>query len=193
MSHTAHLTITLKKMGLNKTRMRKLGANYTFKENSARVLWGGVSIFFRYSPRLFYSWRNFLLRIFGARIGKGVKIFPSAKIMFPWNLEIADGTVVSWEVILYNLGKITIGSNTVISQYAHICAGTHEYTSEEFTLLKSSVEIGSKVWVAADAFVGPDVTVGDGVVVGSRSVVINDVPDHTVVAGNPARIIKKIM
>lgn len=171
--------------------MRQLGNNYTIKENINRVLWGVFSICFRYSPRLLYGWRNFLLRAFGAKIGKGVKIFPSAKIMFPWQLEIGDGTVISWGVILYNLGKITIGSHTVISQYVHICAGTHDYGSREFTLLKIPIAIGSNVWVAADAFIGPGVRVGDNTLVAARAVVIKDVLAETIVGGNPAKHLKK--
>jgi len=88
--------------------------NYTHREYVLRMLWGFVYVFFRYSPRLLYGWRNFILRIMGASIGRGVKIYPSAKIMFPWNLTIEDGAVISWGVNLYNLGKIEIGKNTII-------------------------------------------------------------------------------
>ena len=171
--------------------MSKLGVNYTFRENILRVLWSIFSVCFRYSPRLLYGWRNFILRMFGAKIGKGVKIFPSAKIMFPWNLEIGEGAVISWGVIVYNLGKITIGNQTVISQYTHICAGTHDYTSKDFTLLKTPIVIGSNVWVAADAFIGPTVNIGNGAVVAARSVVSKDVPENYIVAGHPAKKIKE--
>jgi putative colanic acid biosynthesis acetyltransferase WcaF len=166
-------------------------SNYTLKEYLLRFLWSLTWPFFRFSPRLLYGWRNFLLRFFGARIGKKVKIYPTAKIMFPWNLEIDARTVISWEVILYNLGKITIGSDTIISQYAHLCAGTHDHQSEDFPLLKLPVSIGNNVWIATEAFIGPDVKIGDNVVVGARSVVIKDIPDDLIVAGNPAKEIKK--
>lgn len=169
---------------------KKLGSNYTLKENILRVFWGMFSFFFRYSPRHFYAWRNFLLRLFSAKIGKGVKIYPSAKIMFPWNLEIGNKSVISWEVILYDLGTIKIGNNTIISQYAHICAGTHDYKTSKFTLLKTPVTIGDNVWIATDAFIGPGVIVGDNAIVAARSVVISNVPDNKVVGGNPAIQIK---
>ncbi len=131
-----------------------------------------------------------MLRVFGARIGKGVKIYPSANIMFPWNLEIGDRTVISWKVILYNLGKISIGSDTVISQYAHLCAGNHDYKSPDFKLLKTPVTIGNNVWIAADAFIAPGVNIGDQAVIYARSVVVKDVLENTVVGGNPAKLIK---
>lgn len=131
-----------------------------------------------------------ILRIFGAKIGKGVKIYPSADIMFPWNLEIGDRTVISWGVILYDLGKISIGSDTVISQYAHICAGNHDYQSPDFKLLKTPVNIGNKVWIAADAFIAPGVNVGNNSVVYARSVVVKDVEADTIVGGNPAKVLR---
>jgi putative colanic acid biosynthesis acetyltransferase WcaF len=137
-----------------------------------------------------YGWRNFLLRIFGARIGRGVKIYPSAEIMFPWNLEIGDHTVISWKVIVYNLGRITIGSGTIISQYVHLCAGNHDFKSPEFKLLKTPIVIGSHVWIAADAFVGPGVVVGNNAVVYARSVVVKDVQESAIVAGHPAVVLE---
>ena len=127
------------------------------------------------------------MRLFGAQIGKRVKIYPSADIMFPWNLEIGEGTVISWKVIVYNLGKITIGHDTIISQYVHICAGNHDFKSPDFTLLKTPVTIGNHVWIAADAFIAPGVNIGDHSVIYARSVVVKNIPDNTVAAGHPAK------
>ena len=165
---------------------------YSNKEILLRVVWGIVEpLFFRYSPRLLYGWRNLLLRIMGARIGKGVQIFPSARITAPWLLEIGDHSVISWGVKIYNLGKITIGHDTVISQYSHLCGGTHDYESETFTLMRTGLTIGSHAWIAADAFIGPGVRVDDHAVVAARAVVIRDVHRGEIVGGNPARVLKK--
>ncbi len=155
-----------------------------------RVLWSLCWPLFGISPRLFYGWRNLILRFFGAKIGKGVKIYPSAKIMFPWILEIGDHTVISWGVILYNLGKITIGSNTIISQYTHICAGNHDHPTPDFKLLKTPITIGNHVWIAADVFIAPGVVIGDHAVVYARSVVVKDVSENSIVGGHPAEVIK---
>jgi putative colanic acid biosynthesis acetyltransferase WcaF len=137
-----------------------------------------------------YGWRNLILRIFGAKIGKGVKIFPSAIITYPWLLEIGDGTVISWGVKIYNLGKISIGKRTVISQYAHLCGGTHDIQNDDFKLLRTGLSIGDGVWVAADAFIGPGVIVGSNSIIAARSVVVKNVEDNLVVGGNPAKKIK---
>jgi putative colanic acid biosynthesis acetyltransferase WcaF len=155
---------------------------YTNKEVFLRLIWGLV----------LYGWRNFVLRIMGAKIGKGVKIYPSAKIMFPWLLSVGDGSLISWGVKVYNLGHISIGSNTIVSQYAHLCGGTHDYRSPNFTLLRKGLTIGSRVWICADAFIGPGITVGERVVVGARAVALKNVPANSIVAGNPAIVVGNV-
>jgi putative colanic acid biosynthesis acetyltransferase WcaF len=163
---------------------------YSNKELFLRVVWACVEfLFFRFSPRLLYGWRNLILRSMGARIGKNVQIFPSARIMFPWLLEVGDHAIISWDVKVYNLGKISIGRHTVVSQYVHLCGGTHDFRSPVFTLLRTGLTIGNNVWIAADAFIGPGVVVNDGAVVAARAVVIKEVTRGTIVGGNPAIVI----
>ncbi|MDD2798966.1 MAG: putative colanic acid biosynthesis acetyltransferase [Bacteroidales bacterium] len=165
---------------------------YSKKEILLRIIWGVVQpTLFRLSPRLFYSWRNFLLRLMGAKIGKGVQIFPSVDITFPWLLEVGDKSVIAWNVKVYNLGMIKIGKQTIISQNAHLCGGTHDITHPGFVLKRTGLTIGNKVWIAADAFIGPNVTVGDNSIVAARAVVIKDVDSQSMVGGNPAKLIKK--
>jgi len=164
---------------------------YTRKDIVGRLLWSFVRPFFSFSPRTFFGWRRFLLRLFGAKVGKDVHIYNSSIIYIPWNLEIGDWSCISEHVYVYNLGKITIGSKTTISHRVHICAGTHDYSKGAFPLIKSPIMIADNVWICADSFIGPDVTVGEGAVVGARAVVMKDVEPWVVVAGNPARAIKK--
>ena len=166
---------------------------YSTKEVIQRIVWAIVRpVFFSLSPRMFYSWRVFVLRSMGATIGNNVQIFPSARIMFPWLLTVQDNVIISWDVKVYNLGRITIGSDTIISQYAHLCGGTHDFTSSEFTLLRTGLTIGKNVWIAADTFIGPGVSIGDNSVVGARAVVLKDVEPNTLVGGNPAKPIRTI-
>lgn len=156
-----------------------------------RVLWAMVHPFFRFSPRIFFSWRCFLLRRFGAKVGKAVHIYNSATIYMPWNLEMGDWSSIGEHAFIYNLGKVIIGSRVTISHMTHLCAGTHDYENKILPLLKLPIVIKDYAWICADAFIGPGVTIGEGAVVGARAVVVKDVEPWSVVAGNPAVFIKK--
>ena len=164
--------------------------NYTRGEVAARVLWAFAYPLFRLSPRPCYAWRRWLLRRFGARIGCDVNIHNTVKIQYPWLLEVGDFSAVGDQARIYNLGKISIGSRATVSQLAHLCAGTHDYTSPNMTLVKSPITIGDDAWICADAFIGPGVAIGDGAVVGARAAVFKDVPPWSIVGGNPAQFIK---
>ena len=164
---------------------------YTAAEQFRRVLWGFGKLLFRFSPRPCFGWRRFVLRCFGAKIGAHVNTYPSTRIYFPWNLTVGDWSAIGEDALIYNLGPVTLGEKVTVSHRAHLCAGTHDYTRLDLPLLKPPIVIGNQAWICADAFVGPGVTVGEGAVVGARAVVVKDVEPWTVVAGNPARVIKK--
>lgn len=164
---------------------------YTRKEQLLRVLWSFAVPFFRFSPRICFGWRSFLLRMFGAKVGSETHIYSSATIYMPWNFEIGDQSSVGEHAYIYNLGKITIGNRTTISQRAHLCAGTHDFTDPALPLLKPPIVIKDQAWVCADAFVGPGVIVGEGAIVGACAVSVRNVESWDIVAGNPARVVRK--
>lgn len=161
------------------------------KSKVAVQLWWIVqATFFRWSPQIMYGWRRFLLRAFGAKIGKGVIIRSSAQITYPWKISIGDYSWIGDEVVLYSLGDIEIGSNTVISQRSYICTGSHQYNSEGFNIYAKKISIGNKCWLATDVYIAPDVTIGDATIVGARSSVFKDLPPNKVCKGNPAKPFK---
>ncbi|MGK6351564.1 WcaF family extracellular polysaccharide biosynthesis acetyltransferase [Parapedobacter sp. DT-150] len=164
------------------------GASFSLSNRIMRAVWGLVYlVLFRYSPRPFHGWRTLLLRLFGAKIGRGVHVYPRVKIWAPWNLEIGDESGVANGVNLYSQGKITIGKRAVLSQGAYICAGTHDYTKKGFPLVTKPIVIEDHAWIAAEAFIHPGVTIGEGSVVGARSVVTKDTPPWMVCSGFPAK------
>lgn len=167
--------------------------NYNIQNKLKRMIWN-IFCFLFYRPfvtPLFNKWRIFVLKCFGAKIGKGSIIYASTQIWAPWNLTIGKKTCVGPHVILYNPGKIIIESQVAISQYSYLCTATHDYNSPRRTLFWKEIIIKDKVWIAADAFIGPGVTIGEGAVVGARAAVFKDVEPWTVVGGNPAKFIKK--
>lgn len=168
------------------------GPSFSLKNRIGRTIWGWVyTLFFRYSPKPMHSWRTFLLRLFGAKVGKGVHVYPKVNIWAPWNLELSDQSGVANGATLYSQGKITIGKRVTISQGAHLCAGTHDHTQPGFPLLTKPIIIEDNVWVAAEAFIHPGITIGEGCVIGARSVVTKDMPPWMICAGNPCIPIKR--
>lgn len=168
------------------------GASFSLKNRLTRVLWNLINfLFFRFSPRPFHKWRILILRIFGAKIGKGVHVYPKVNIWAPWNLILMDECGIANGSTLYSQGKITIGKRTVISQGAHLVAGTHDYTKLGFPLFTKPITIGDYVWIAAETFIHPGIEIADGCVVGARSVVTKNMPAWMVCSGHPCIPIKK--
>ena len=111
----------------------KVPDNFRGKSKIIIQLWWIIqATLFRASPQVLYGWRRFLLRCFGAEIGKGVIIRPSTQITYPWKVTIGDYSWIGDDVVLYSLGEIIIGKNTVISQKSYICTGTHDYSKIDF-------------------------------------------------------------
>jgi putative colanic acid biosynthesis acetyltransferase WcaF len=137
-----------------------------------------------------YGWRRFLLRSFGATIGKNVILRPTVSITYPWKVKIGDHAWVGDEVVLYSLGEITIGAHTVISQRSYICTGTHNPNEIAFDISSHRITIESQCWIATDVFIAPGITIGRGTLVGARSSVFKDLPAGKICLGNPAIAIK---
>lgn len=157
-----------------------------------RALWGITwLLLYRPSPKPFHAWRRFLLRLFGAKVGRGVHPYPSAKIWAPWNLILSDYSCLGEAVDCYSVAQITIGPHATVSQYSYLCTASHNFEEPDMPLTTAPITVGEGAWITADVFVGPGVNIGAGAVVGVRSTVLRDVEPWSVVAGNPARFIKK--
>jgi putative colanic acid biosynthesis acetyltransferase WcaF len=166
----------------------KTPENFRAKSKITVQLWWIVyAMLFRPSPQIMYGWRRFLLRLFGAKVGKKVILRPTTQITYPWKVSIGDYSWIGDDVVLYSLGTIVIGSNSVISQRSYICTGSHDYLSEGFDIYAQNITIGSKCWLATDVYVAPSVQIGDGTVVGARSSVFKDLPANKVCMGTPAK------
>lgn len=166
------------------------GSKFSSGNKVARALWGVVwLLLFRPTPRPLHEWRCMLLRLFGAQIGDGVRIYQSARVWAPWNLVMEDGSCLGDEVNCYCVDLVHLCKGATVSQYSFLCTASHDYSHRSLPLVTAPINIGVDAWVTADVFVGPGVSVGEGAVVGARSTVVKDVPPWTVVAGSPPRAI----
>jgi len=163
------------------------------REVAARALWRVIeATLFRWSPRPWHGFRARLLRAFGADIAhpSRVVIFPTAQVVYPWKLRLADRAMVGPHVLIYNLAPVALEYGANLSQYCHLCAGTHDLTRWSMPLVARPILIGANAWLAAEVFVGPGVTVGELCVVGARSVVMRDLPPRQICVGSPCRPLK---
>jgi len=157
----------------------------------ARILWQVCwLLFFRPMPWIWHAPRRILLRLFGARIGRGVKIMPSVRIWAPWNLTVGDAASVAASVDLYNVAPIELGAHSTVSTRAFLCTATHEVDHANMPLVTASIRVGAGAWVCAEAYVHPGVTIGADAVAGVRAVVLHDVAPRQIVAGIPARLLR---
>jgi len=158
-----------------------------------RALWNVVyELFFRpFVTKIFNPWRLFILRIFGAKIHPQARVYASAQIWAPWNLEMHKNACLGPKVICYNPGKIIVEEDATVSQYAYLCAASHDINSADLKLVTAPIIIKKKAWIGARAFVIMGVSIGEGAIVGATASVYKDVEPWTVVGGNPAKFIKK--
>jgi len=131
--------------------------------------------------------RRGLLRLFGARIGKGVVIKPGVRVKYPWRLDIGDFTWIGEDCWIDNLDQVTIGDNACLSQGVYLCTGNHDWKDPAFALRTAPIRIGAGAWVAARASLAPGVSVGECAIAGFGAVVTREIPPFEIHAGNPAK------
>lgn len=127
--------------------------------------------------------------MFGATVGVGGRIKPRVCITYPWNLTIGDHCWLGEELWIDNLAKVLIGDHVCLSQGVYLCTGNHDYRRPTFDLRLGSITIHSEAWIAAKSVLAPGVIIGTGAVVSLAAVVLDDVPQRSIVRGNPAYVV----
>ena len=178
---------------MNKSDLSQYTSDFGLQNKLYRLVWNvSYLLLFRPFPgRLFKTWRNLVLRLFGAELHPSAHIYASVKIWSPRNLKLGAFSTLGPKVDCYNQGRISIGDHSIISQKSYLCASTHDFEQADFPLICKPILIGDSVWVAADVFIGPGVQLGEGVVIGARAAVFKNIDAWTVAGGNPAQVIKK--
>ncbi|HZG26640.1 MAG TPA: WcaF family extracellular polysaccharide biosynthesis acetyltransferase [Chitinophagaceae bacterium] len=159
-----------------------------------QLLWFVVNAFFFINPLNPSSGiKVWLLRIFGAKIGKHVVIKPSVNIKYPWLLAIGDNTWVGEKVWIDNLCEIVIGKNVCLSQGAMLLTGNHDYTRVTFDLVVQQIRLEDGVWIGSRATVCPGVSCESHSVLTTLSVATRNLSAYGIYQGNPAKEVRKRM
>ena len=164
------------------------GPSFSLRHRLFRAGWiVAWAVLARWTPPPLHAWRRLVLRLFGARLAPGVRVYASARVWYPPHLAMGPHSSLGPHAVCYAMDRVTIGAYATVSQGAQLCGGTHDVDGRDFQLVTRPIAIGDHAWIAADAFVGPGVTVGEGAVLGARGVAFSDLAPWTIYAGNPAR------
>lgn len=155
-----------------------------------RAAWYLVNRVFFISYFPFYSVKIFFLKMFGARIGKGVIVKPHVNIKYPWRLSIGNYSWIGEGAWIDNLDDVVIGDNCCISQGALILCGNHNYKKPSFDLMMSKIVLEDGVWIGAKSIVCGGVYCKSHAVLAAGSVAVDTLEEYSIYRGNPAVKIK---
>ena len=156
-----------------------------------RFVWYFINVWFLKSSLFpFYGFKVFLLRLFGAKIGKGVLIKPNVNIKYPRMLTIGDHVWIGENVWIDNLAAVTIANNCCISQGALLLCGNHNYTDPHFGLMVKPVILEEGVWIGANTVVAGGSILRSHAVLTAGSVCSGEAEAYGIYCGNPAVRIK---
>ncbi|MBQ6187227.1 MAG: hypothetical protein IJK49_04720 [Prevotella sp.] len=141
---------------------------------------------FKPSPHIASRWRVFLLKCFGAKIGKGCYIGSSVDITRPWLLVIGDRVAIDDGCWLST--PITIKNNASIAKCCMIMSGGHDVRARGFNHQAKPIIIGPSSFIGAGCYINAGVTIGQFACIGARSFVFKSVPENTIAFGNPCQV-----
>ncbi|BAY22219.1 maltose transacetylase [Calothrix sp. NIES-2100] len=138
--------------------------------------------------------RLIIQELFG-RVGKKVSIVPPFHCDYGSNIYAGDRLYMNYGCVILDCNTVHIGDNVLCAPHVQIYTAYHP-TEPEIRLtgkeLAAPVKIGNNVWIGGSAIICPGVTIGDNTTIGAGSVVVKDIPNNVVAAGNPCRIIRHL-
>lgn len=168
-----------------------VGPTFSLANRLRRAMWQICwLVLARWTPPPLHKIRIWLIRLFGGRVSYQAYVYPDVHIWAPWNLGMERHATLGRGVICYNMARVDLAEKAVVSQFVHLCTGTHNYLDPRFPLYARPIRIGRRAWVCANAFVGPGVTLGEGAILGAAGVATKDLPPWTIHVGNPAVQVK---
>lgn len=156
-----------------------------------RLLWYIVSfVFFQSSWNVSSKLKLFWLKLFGAKLGRGVVVKPNVIIKYPWMLSIGNYCWIGEKVWIDNLAPVTLEDNVCLSQGALLLCGNHNYKSSSFDLIVKPIYLKEGSWVGAKSSVAPGVIFESHAVLSMGSVATKNLEAYSIYSGNPAMKVK---
>ncbi|MEO8795272.1 MAG: WcaF family extracellular polysaccharide biosynthesis acetyltransferase [Daejeonella sp.] len=149
------------------------------------------TVFFRSGLIPFSSLLVGILKLFGSKIGRDVRIKPFVNIKYPWKLTVGDHTWIGENCSIENLAEVTIGANVCLSQACMILTGNHNYKLSSFDLITMPVNIEDGAWIGAKSVVCPGITVGSHAILTVNSTANKHLEAYHIYQGNPAVKVRK--
>lgn len=176
-----------------KTQLKKKFDKKDYERGASSLkllIWYFISVMFIRSGIIpFSSVIVWIVKLFGAKIGKDVRIKPGIYIHYPWKLTLGNHSWLA-ECRIENLAEVSIGNNVCVSQQAMLLTGNHNYKSVGFDLITKPIILEDGAWIGANATVCPGITVKSHAVLTVGSVATKDLEAYSIYQGNPAVKVK---
>ncbi len=179
---------------MNKTDLSKFNNSWYYPGAGIIkcTIWYFLNAFFLLNPSNPFSFiKKILLKMFGAKIGKGVVLKPSINIKYPWRLVVGNNVWIGENVWIDNLEDVIIGNNVSISQGAMLLCGNHDYKKETFDLITGKITLEDGVWIGAKSIVCPGIICKSHSILAVNSVATKNLDEYTIYQGNPAVEVRK--
>lgn len=144
---------------------------------------------------IFNMLKTSFLKMMGSKVGRRVTYYPGVWIAPGRNLVIGDDVDLALQVMITTAGGVKIGDRTLIGYRTQILSSNHNIPFDNGRIIEAGhrtapVSIGPDVWIGGSCIILPGVSIGEGAVIGAGSVVTKSVEPFSIVAGNPARLIR---
>lgn len=139
--------------------------------------------------------RSAILKDLFGKTGENIFVEPTFRCDYGYNIHVGENFYANFDCVILDVCEVRIGDNCLLAPGVHIYTATHPLDPVERNSgveFGKPVTIGNNVWIGGRAVINPGVTIGNNVVIASGAIVTKDVPDHTVVGGNPAKVLKQI-